>query len=90
MIFYTTEQAKGALPNWTRVRKINSKEDDTHKDGALATIIGSSGPLDVAALASPLPPEAAGKPLYVYWVIWDDVPGLPVGIAGFRVEAVDG
>jgi hypothetical protein len=69
-----TGQAEGALPNGTRVRKINSKPDDTHRDGALATILGS--------LAVPESSHIG------YFVEWDDLPGVPVAIADFRVEEV--
>lgn len=69
---YTTKQAPGALPNGTRVSKVNSKPDDTHQDGALATVLGSIGVDEVIA----------------YFVEWDDLPDIPVGIAGYRVKAV--
>jgi hypothetical protein len=65
-------QAPGALPNGTRVRKINSLgAKDAHQDGALATVVGSVGPLSGT---------------YGYFVFWDDVPNIPCFIAGNRIE----
>lgn len=72
---HTQDRAQGALVNGTRVRKIRSDSSDTHKDGALATILGSMGLPD--------------KKLCVYFVEWDDVPGYAVAIAGYRIEAVE-
>lgn len=64
-----TEQAAGAWPNGTRVRKANTLAGDTHRDGAFGTVQGSIG--------------AAG--LLGYFVVWDDLPDLPVFIAGARL-----
>jgi hypothetical protein len=39
--FHTRDEAPGAMRNGTRVGKINSTPQDSHQDGALATILGS-------------------------------------------------
>jgi hypothetical protein len=70
-IVFSPDEAPGALANGTRVRKINSVPTDTHTDGAPATVLGSVGP-------------ALGQ--FGYWVEWDDIPGVPVFIAGERLE----
>jgi hypothetical protein len=60
-------EAEGAWPNGATVRKANSQPDDATPNGALGTILGSA---DV---------RSQGKPAaYVYCVVWDDKPGLPV------------
>lgn len=69
MIAFTREQAAGAWSNGTRVQKTNSDRADTHRDGALGTVIGSIG--------------AGG--LVGYFVEWDDKPGVPVFVAGPRL-----
>ncbi len=74
---FTTDQAEGAIPNGTLVAKVNSEEGDTHGDGARAKVLGSIGP--VAGLPDP----------YAYFVEWLDLPGVPVGIAGHRIRAVE-
>jgi hypothetical protein len=75
-VMFTSDEAPGALRNGTIVEKINSELDDTHGDGARATIVGSVGPLDDPRLASK----------YSYFVEWDDMPGAPVFIAGERIR----
>jgi hypothetical protein len=57
----------------TRVRKTQSKPEDTHQDGALATVVQRLGPAPETQVVG-------------YFVHWDDFPGIPVFIAGHRVE----
>jgi hypothetical protein len=73
-------QAEGAWPKGARVRKVNSVKDDGHDDGALATVVGSLPiPEDVK--------EDMEEPCdYFYFVAWDDLPYLPVGVSGGRLE----
>jgi len=70
---YTRNQAPGAIPNGAVVEKVNTKQGDTHPDGARATVVVSFGPVD----------ELPGR--YFYFVEWEDLPGLPVGIGGDRI-----
>lgn len=72
---FDSSEAPGALPNGARVQKINSEPGDTHGDGAWATVRGSIGP-------------ALGT--FGYYVEWDDHPGIPVFIAGLRLNAWSG
>jgi hypothetical protein len=65
------------LPNGTRVEKCNSEPKDTHRDGAPGRIIHRVGPCD-------------GNPEFGYFVMWDDLPGLPVFIAKERVRRAAG
>ena len=74
-VVFSPDEAPGALRNGTRVQKVNTVAGDTHYDGALATVRGSIGP-------------ALGT--FGYWVVWDDMPGLPVFIAGERLEDLAG
>ena len=78
---FTTEQAPGAWLNGTRVAKCQSAPGDAHQDGALATVLGSMGPADV---------DDGHGPSYAYFVEWDDHPGVPVGIAGWRLRLEGG
>jgi hypothetical protein len=64
------QQAPGAIPNGTRVQKCNTEPRDDHQDGALATVLGSVGPVNG---------------MYGYFVEWDDWPGIPVFIRGNRI-----
>lgn len=92
-IIYTTEQAPGALPNGTLIEKVNSKPGDAHPDGSRGTIIGSWGPFDDESF-TPVKDETKEKMRrsgvescdYFYFIVWRDMPGCPVGIAGSRIE----
>jgi hypothetical protein len=75
-VAFTTEHAEGALPNGTRVEKTRSKPGDTHTDGAKATVLGSMGPIEFEGDAR----------VFGYFVTWDELPGVPVFIAGTRVR----
>lgn len=85
-------QDKGRWPRGTRVRKINTKVGDTHQDGALGTIVGALGPTSPsqrAELIIELAKEGVnGDMEYFYFVEWDDIPGIPVGIADCRIEPI--
>src|SRR5262245_39830693 len=72
IIIATREQAVGALPNGTRIVKVNSVEGDNHKDGSEGTVFGSLRKLGKLA----------------YFVVWDDCPDLylPVLVLGDKVQ----
>ena len=74
----TFEQAEGAIPNGTLVRKIGSGPTDSHQDGAVARIVGSLGGKLSGHLKIP----------YAYFVLWEDKPTVPCFIAGTRIEEV--
>ena len=72
------------IPNGARVKKINSKPgEDSHQDGALATVIDATGPI-------PIKPEIPEwmRGMYGYTVVWDDLPGVYVFVAGNRLEEI--
>ncbi|KKN87003.1 hypothetical protein LCGC14_0262720 [marine sediment metagenome] len=84
---------EGEWPKGTRVRKVLSEPGDTHQDGALATIVGAWGPLPATERAE-LILELAKKGITqdvvcLYWVEWDDIPGVPVAIADYRLERLE-
>jgi len=84
---------KGRWPEGTRVRKVCSQPGDAHEDGALGTIVGALGPTSPSQRAE-LIIELAKKGVngdveYFYWVEWDDMPGIPVGIADCRIEPIE-
>lgn len=75
-VAFTTEQAPGAILNGTVVQKVKSEAADTHSDGSLAKVVGSIGPFEDQGAT------------YGYFVEWDDMPMVPVFIAGDRVSQV--
>lgn len=86
-------QDKGRWPKGTRVKKISSEPGDTHHDGALGTIVGAWGPLTAsqrAELIIKLAKKDATEDIEcIYWVVWDDIPGIPVAIADYRIEPIE-
>ena len=83
---------KGRWPKGTRVKKVQSEPGDAHRDGALGTIVGALGPASPSQRAE-LIIELAKKGVngdaeYFYWVEWDDMLGIPVGIADYRIEPI--
>jgi len=59
-------QAQGAWARGTRVRKSRNDPGDTHTIGDQATVLASEGPNH--------------EGVYLYFVLWDDLPDIPVGI----------
>ena len=84
---------EGWWPKRTRVEKIRSEPGDGHQDGALGSIVGALGPGPPSAQAelivklARMGVEEGGE--YVYWVEWDDMPGIPVAIADYRIKPID-
>jgi hypothetical protein len=70
---FTRQQAPGAWPNGTRVRKVFGQSGDTHPDDATATVLGSVGDPGLG---------------FGYFVEWDDLPGAAVFVLGNRLGMV--
>jgi len=77
---------KGRWDKGTRIRKVGTKPSDTHQDGALGTIVGALGPTTASQRAEIIIDLAIE---YIYWVEWDDIPGIPVAITDNRIEPVE-
>jgi hypothetical protein len=77
---YLQGDAFGAMPRGTRVRKSVMHIGDTHQIGAMATVVASQGPMDSH--------EFPGVKFF-YFVEWDDLPGIPVGIRSDKITAAD-
>jgi hypothetical protein len=67
---HTREQAAGAIPNGTRVRKDVSEDGDSHPVGTRATVLGSLYEPDLG---------------YGYFVEWEPTPRVAVFVAGFKI-----
>jgi hypothetical protein len=79
LVFYTTNQAPGAIPNNTLIVKCNSEPEDFHRDGALGRVLGSIGPYTVPGF-----PDKYG-----YWVEWADHMGHPVFIRAIKIRKAE-
>jgi len=86
-------QDEGRWLKGTRVKKVMSRPGDTHQDGALGTIVGALGPTTASQRAEVIIDLAKqginGDIEYIYWVEWDDFPGIPVAIADNRIEPAE-
>lgn len=70
---YIKGQVPDAIPNGTRVRKVNSEDGDGNPNGTRGTVLSSIS----------YPNVANGAP--AYFVVWDTSPGMPVLCGGFKV-----
>jgi hypothetical protein len=91
---FTRQQAKGAIPNGSRIVKTASEKGDSTPYGALGTVLGSLGPF---------PPEAAAEAkaelvakglepndvVYAYFVEWDALPRTAVGIMDWKIRRAE-
>jgi hypothetical protein len=68
------------FPAGTVVEKRGSKPNDTHVDGARGRVIRYLGPVPLDAHTDPL--------AYGYFVVWDDLPGIQIFVAGSRLQAI--
>lgn len=73
-------QAEGALPKGTRIAKSAYEENDAHQIGDRGTVISSIGPM----------PYGGREKVYMYFVEWDDMPGVQVGIIDYKIEEING
>lgn len=69
---HTRSQARGAIPNGVRVRKISIERGDSHPVGSTATVLGSI-----------FYPQIG----YCYFVEWDAEPKAAVFVVGEKVAA---
>jgi hypothetical protein len=97
---FTRNQAPGAIPNGSRVRKVRSEQNDPHPVGALATVLGSLGPAgaivpdeelaavnrEITELNESLHQWGLGPDEFFYFVEWDADPRCAVGVRGIKIE----
>lgn len=88
---FTRAQAPGAIPNGTRVVKAHDEDNDSHKMGDEATVLGSImvPPVVYPQLASVSALTrlalARGEVLYGYFVEWDDMPKCAVWVSSPKI-----
>lgn len=84
---------EGEFPKGTRARKINSDPDDSLQDGAECTIVGALGPIPDSQRAGMIlwlsKHGIDHDVLFIYSVVWDDLPGVPVAVSDFRLQKID-
>ena len=72
---FTRHQERGAYRNGSRVMKINSELGDGHKNGELATVVGSFCAGDGYGTG--------------YFVEWDICPRVIVFVGAYRITKVE-
>jgi hypothetical protein len=68
---FTAGEAPGAISNGTPVVKVKSEIGDLNPVGATGTVLGSI---------------SGGDQGFGYFVAWDQLPNMPVFIAGFKID----
>ncbi|MGC0395920.1 MULTISPECIES: hypothetical protein [Bradyrhizobium] len=77
---FSRHQARGAIPNGSRIMKTRAEPRDINAVGAFGTVLGSIDTREVdAAFAKRMSAD------YVYWVEWDDAPKCAVFIVGWKI-----
>lgn len=62
------------LPPGTKIEKIHSVPDDAHKNGATGRVVRAVNTKNSIIIG--------------YFVVWDDMPGVPVFIRSSRIREV--
>jgi hypothetical protein len=65
-------EAPGAYPNGSRVEKVSFEKGDFHSVGAMATVVGSVGPVEEGE--------------YGYFVRWDDLADAACFVRGRKLR----
>lgn len=78
---FTRNQAAGAIPNGSTIRKRNSEPGDANPNGALGVVLGS-----IDAREFDLPAQFAGV-TYCYFIEWHAYPRKAVGTTDIKVES---
>ena len=71
-------EAEGAIPNGTRIVKVFAEEGDGHQ-------VGDEG----VVFSSVATPEGMKEQFpevdYMYWIVWDDMPSLPIAVSSHKI-----
>jgi len=70
-IAFTTQQAKGAMPNGTRIVKVKTEKGDANPVGTKGVIVGSLGHPSLADIG--------------YFVKWDSAPDIPMVVLSWKI-----
>jgi hypothetical protein len=74
---FMRKQAEGAIPNGTRIVKINAEAEDAHQNGTPGVVLGSM-----------MHPEIMNG-AYFYFVEWAPKPRTAVGVMGMKIRVAD-
>jgi hypothetical protein len=72
----------GDLRLWSRVIKVCSRPNDYHKDGARGMVVGAFN------LPEPKPTIDGRRIKTVYWVEFENMPGMPIEVLDFRIQKI--
>lgn len=72
--FFTRDTYPGAIPNGTRIVKVNSEPNDGNKNGTPGTILGSVGHPEVGT---------------GYFIEWDSTPNTAVFVMAKKITVVE-
>lgn len=80
---FTTQEATGAIPNGTRIVKALDEPGDQHKAGDEGIVLGS---ISTDFGDGDVPETKLGPVPYLYFVCFDDRPGIALGIISPKIK----
>lgn len=79
VVLCTREQAEGAIPNGTVIRKVTDAPGDRHRIGDRGIVLGS--------MKMPRELDSLGRGGFLYFIDWEDEPGVPIACTSDKIEA---
>lgn len=89
---FTREEADGAIPNGTVIRKCDADDDDAHPIGTMGVVIGSlkADPRNELSKAKLLEMEPRFRDAeYAYFIEWRGDPHKVIGIISPKIERAE-
>ena len=84
MAVWCEDEAEGAIPNGTRIKKRNTMDGDSVANGELGVVLGSILYPDHL----PQQPVYKDKVKHLYFVTWDSIPDKPIGTSDYKIEEI--
>ena len=89
---FTRQEAEGAIPNGTVIRKCDAEEGDGHPIGAMGVVIGSlaADPRNELPTSKLLEMEPRFRDSqFAYFIEWRGEPHMVTGIIAPKIETVE-
>lgn len=83
---FTRNEAEGAIPNGTHIRKVNGEFGDGTPDGTIGVVVGSLSAAEISAVEREKLPPPHRNADYAYFVEWRTNTQQVVGVIGTKIE----
>jgi hypothetical protein len=91
MSVFTRNEADGAIPNGTKIRKCDEDEGgDAHPIGEMGVVIGSLPAPEIDNAMKAKLDVKFWNETHVYFIEWRTTPDLAIGTMGSKIERVEG